>query len=90
MLYKDAIWDKNVGTTYRKLVNKIFEHQVGRNMEIYVNDMIVKTRTTKGQVLNFEVIFSIIRRYDIRLNPNKCVFGVILGNFLEYLLHQRG
>ena len=54
---------KNAGATYQHLVNKIFQEQIGRNMEVYVDDMLVKSRLSRDHVKDLEEAFSILRRY---------------------------
>lgn len=80
----------NVGVTYRKLVNKMFENQIGRNMKVYVDDMMVKIKCAINHIFNLEKVFSIIKTYKIWLNSKKCVVGVTSGNFLGYLVSSRG
>ncbi|URD93608.1 Retrotransposon protein [Musa troglodytarum] len=81
---------KNAGATYQRMVNKVFAHQMGRNMEVYVDDMIVKSRTGTAHLDDLRETFSTLRRYGMRLNPAKCVFGVTSGKFLGFIIHKRG
>ncbi|XP_057730185.1 uncharacterized protein LOC130945491 [Arachis stenosperma] len=67
---------KNAGATYQRLMDKVFHHQIGRNMEIYVDDMVAKTTQEKSHCDNLKEIFEQIRAYKMRLNPEKCAFGV--------------
>ncbi|KAL0415447.1 UNVERIFIED_CONTAM: hypothetical protein Slati_3376600 [Sesamum latifolium] len=67
---------KNAGATYQRLVDKIFRPQIGRNIEVYVDDMLVKSKKTKEHVKNLEETFSVLRKYKLKLNPAKCAFGV--------------
>jgi len=67
---------QNVGATYQRLMDKVFKEQIGKNMEVYVDDMIVKSYEVQRHVKDLEEIFARIRKYNIRLNPEKCVFGV--------------
>uniref|UniRef100_A0A2N9FU44 Uncharacterized protein n=1 Tax=Fagus sylvatica TaxID=28930 RepID=A0A2N9FU44_FAGSY len=82
---------KNAGATYQRLMNKMFHHQIGRNVEVYVDDMLVKTKDERkslgGSRRN---IRELLRRYRMKLNPNKCVFGVSSGKFLGFMVSQRG
>ena len=71
---------KNVESTYQHLVNKMFASQIGRSMEVYVNDMLVKSKTANNHVSDLEECFGILRRYDMKLNPQKCTFRVALEN----------
>nr|KYP72480.1 hypothetical protein KK1_005069 [Cajanus cajan] len=62
--------------TYQRLMDKIFQHQIGRNMEVYVDDMVVKTLSAKAHAAEMAEVFSHIRKHNMRLNPEKCVFGI--------------
>ncbi|KAJ8477085.1 hypothetical protein OPV22_020812 [Ensete ventricosum] len=81
---------KNAGATYQRLVNRMFKDQVGRNMEIYVDDMIVKSRHAETHLSDLEETFRTLRKYRMRLNPTKCTFGITAGKFLGFIVHQRG
>lgn len=81
---------KNAGATYQRLVNKMFEHQMGRNVEVYVDDMLVKSIRAPDHVADLKETFNTLRRYKMKLNPTKCAFGVSSGKFLGYLVSQRG
>ena len=72
---------KIVGATYQRLMHKVFREQIGKNMEVYVDDMIVKSCEVQQHVKDLEEVFARIRKYNIRLNPEKCVFNVRGGNF---------
>nr|KYP53958.1 Transposon Ty3-I Gag-Pol polyprotein [Cajanus cajan] len=60
---------KNAGATYQRLMNKVFRHQLGRNMEVYVDDMVVKSRDLEQHVIDLSKVFQQLRKYDMRLNP---------------------
>ncbi|KAK0587562.1 hypothetical protein LWI29_024963 [Acer saccharum] len=81
---------KNAGVTYQRLVNRIFARQIGRNMEVYVDDMLTKSVTAERHAKDLNETFEVLRRYKMKLNPNKCVFGVPSGRFLGFQVHQRG
>jgi hypothetical protein len=81
---------KNAGATYQRLVNRMFEKQMGRNVEVYVDDMLVKSVEARDHVSDLKETFDTIRRYRMKLNPAKCAFGVSSGKFLGYLVSQRG
>jgi len=80
---------KNAGATYQRLMDKIFENQIGRNMEVYVDDMVVKSETFDQHLQDLIEIFGQLRLYNIRLNPAKCVFGVEGGKFLGFMLRHK-
>ncbi|XP_072076510.1 uncharacterized protein [Arachis hypogaea] len=81
---------KNAGATYQRLMDKVFHHQIGRNMEIYVDDMVAKTTHGKSHCDDLKEIFEQVRTYRMRLNPEKCAFGVRGGKFLGFMLTSRG
>ncbi|KAM2433749.1 hypothetical protein PS1_023926 [Malus domestica] len=81
---------KNAGATYQRLVNSMFAEQIGKNMEVYVDDMLVKSKHADQHITNLSETFTILKRYRMRLNPNKCAFGVGSGKFLGFMISQRG
>ncbi|KAJ8476217.1 hypothetical protein OPV22_019944 [Ensete ventricosum] len=81
---------KNVGAIYQRLVNRMFKDQEGRNMEIYVDDMIIKSRQAETHLFDLAETFRTLRKYKMRLNPAKCTFGITSGKFLGFIVHQRG
>ena len=81
---------KNVGATYQRLMDKVFSHIMGKCVEVYVNDMVVKCPSHHQHAKDLSAIFSALRQYNLRLNPKKCVFGVDRGKFLGFMLTQRG
>ncbi|KAL0462968.1 UNVERIFIED_CONTAM: Pro-Pol polyprotein [Sesamum latifolium] len=80
---------KNAGATYQRLVDKIFQPQLGRNMEVYVDDMLVKSKKAHHHVEDLEETFAVLRKYRLKHNPKKCAFGVSAGRFLGFMT-QRG
>ncbi|KAL5581058.1 hypothetical protein UlMin_013500 [Ulmus minor] len=81
---------KNAGATYQRLVNKMFKDQIGKTMEVYVDDMLVKSLKTEEHIQNLRETFEILRRYKMKLNPSKCAFGVSSGKFLGFMVNHRG
>ncbi|KAM1041861.1 hypothetical protein ACFX2I_030941 [Malus domestica] len=81
---------KNAGATYQRLVNSMFAEQIGKSMEVYVDDMLVKSKHADQHITNLYETFTILKRYRMRLNPNKCAFGVGSGKFLGFMISQRG
>ncbi|CAA0818773.1 Unknown protein, partial [Striga hermonthica] len=81
---------KNAGATYQRLVNKMFTSLIGVSMEVYVDDMLVKSVYASDHVNDLNKMFSILRDYSMKLNPKKCTFGVGSGKFLGYIVSQRG
>ena len=81
---------KNAGATYQRLVNKMFSKQIGRNMEVYVDDMLVKSKEELTHLDDLRETFATLKQYQMKLNPSKCVFGVASGKFLGFMVSQRG
>ena len=81
---------KNAGTTYQRLMDKVFSHLMGQCVEVYVDDMVVKSPSHHQHAQDLSAVFSALRQYNLRLNPDKCVFGVDRGKFLRFMLTQRG
>ena len=81
---------KNAGATYQRLMNKMFTHQLGRNVQVYVDDMLVKSVRENDHLSDLQETFDTLRSNNIKLNPSKCVFGVTAGKFLGFMVSQRG
>ena len=81
---------KNAGVTYQRLVNHMFHSQIGRNVEVYVDDMLVKSQDEKIHLDNLQETFDTLRQYNMKLNPSKCAFGVSSGKFLGFMVSHRG
>ncbi|KAL0406632.1 UNVERIFIED_CONTAM: Retrovirus-related Pol polyprotein from transposon opus [Sesamum latifolium] len=81
---------KNTGATYQRLVDKIFRPQLGRNMEVYVDNMLVKSKGAHHHVEDLDETFAVLRKYRLKLNPGKCAFGVSGGRFQGFMVTQRG
>ena len=77
---------KNAGATYQRLVNKMFSKQIGRNMEVYMDDMLVKSREELAHLDDLKKTFATLRQYRMKLNPSKCAFGVASGKFLGFMV----
>jgi len=81
---------KNAGATYQRLMDKVLAPMLGRNVQAYVDDMVVTSLEKDKHVADLEELFITIVRYKLKLNPEKCVFGVEAGKFLGFLLSERG
>ena len=81
---------KNAGATYQQLITQVFKHQLGRNMEAYVDDMIVKSKQPHDHLRDLGETFDRLQFFEMRLNPTKCIFGASSGKFLGYLMSQHG
>ncbi|XP_022883683.1 uncharacterized protein LOC111400502 [Olea europaea var. sylvestris] len=80
---------KNAGATYQRLVNRMFVDLIGKTMEVYVDDMLVKSLKADYHVMHLDDTFRILMRYKIKLNPLKYAFGVASSKFLGYMVNQR-
>ena len=67
-------------------MNKMFTHQLGRNVQVYVNDMLVKSVCENRHLRDLQETFNTLRSYNMKLNPSKCVFGVTVGKFLGFMV----
>ena len=81
---------KNAGATYQRLMNKMFAHQIGRNVQVYVEDILVKSLREDDHLDDLQETFDTLWSYNMKLNPNKCAFGVTAGKFLGFMVSQRG
>uniref|UniRef100_A0A2N9F6A1 Uncharacterized protein n=1 Tax=Fagus sylvatica TaxID=28930 RepID=A0A2N9F6A1_FAGSY len=81
---------KNAGATYQRLMNRMFHDQIGRNVEVYVDDMLVKSKEEDVHLDDLRETFQTLRKYQMKLNPSKCAFGVYSGKFLGFMVSQRG
>ncbi|XP_052193804.1 uncharacterized protein LOC127802147 [Diospyros lotus] len=81
---------KNAGATYQRLVNTMFETHIGKTMEVYVDDMLVKSEKVADHVCDLGEMFEILKSYHMKLNPLKCAFGVASGKFLGFMVNNRG
>ncbi|XP_056697782.1 uncharacterized protein [Spinacia oleracea] len=74
----------------KRLINTVFTKRLGRNIESYIDDMIVKRKQRAAHIADLRETFETVRAYTMRLNPKKCVFGVTSGKFLGFLIDERG
>ncbi|GJS92448.1 reverse transcriptase domain-containing protein [Tanacetum coccineum] len=81
---------RNAGATYQRLVDKAFHKQIGRNLKVYVDDLVIKSRTEDEIIRDIEETFKTLREINMKLNPKKCTFGVEEGMFVGYKVNTRG
>ena len=81
---------KNAGATYQRLVTKMIRPLLSSTMEVYIDDMLVKSKQRPDHVTHLQQAFDLLREYDMKLNPLKCAFGVSAGKFLGFMVTQRG
>ena len=72
------------------MVNQEFSKQIGRNVEVYVDDMLVKSKEEKDHLDDLKETIYTLKQYSMKLNPTKCAFGVSSGKFLGFMVSQRG
>ena len=80
---------KNAGSTYQRMMTKMFELQLGKSVEVYI-DMVVKSKLVSEHLTDLVNIFEILRRHKLHLNATKCSFRVGSGKFLGYMVTHRG
>ena len=81
---------KNARATYQRLMDKVLAPMLGRNVQAYVDDMVVTSHERGQHAVDLEELFATISKYHLKLNPEKCVFGVEAGRFLGFMLTERG
>ncbi|KAM0010574.1 putative nucleotidyltransferase, Ribonuclease H [Helianthus debilis subsp. tardiflorus] len=81
---------KNAGATYQRLVNMMFKDKLGDTVEVYIDDMVVKSKKAEDHLQYIKGAFDILDQYNMKLNPAKCHFGVGAGKFLGYMVTKRG
>ena len=77
---------RNTGATYQRLVNVMFKDIIGDTMEVYIDDMVVKSLNVEDHVKHLVQTFEILEKFNMKLNPSKCSFGISAGKFLFYML----
>ena len=81
---------KNAGTTYQRMATALLHEMMHKEVEVYVDEMIVKSATRGEHIANLRKFFERIKKYNLRLNPNKCTFGVTVGKLLGHMVISRG
>ncbi|XP_073279508.1 uncharacterized protein [Primulina huaijiensis] len=78
---------KNTGATYQRTMNSMFHDMIGHHIEVYIDDIVVKSKQADDHIERLRKSFQIMRQHELKLNPLKCAFGVKAGNFLGFLTH---
>jgi hypothetical protein len=81
---------KSVGATYQRGIQRCLHSQLGCNAEAYIDDVVVKTREDEGLIYDLAETFNILRKFKMKLNPEKCTFGVPSGKLIRYMVSRRG
>ena len=81
---------KNAKSTYQRMMTRMFKPQLGKSIEVYIDDMVVKSKVVSEHVRDLKVIFGILREHKLGLNASKCSFGIGSGKFLGNLVSHMG
>ena len=81
---------KNASATYQRMIQTCVEKQIGKTVEAYVDDVVIKTRHVETLIDDLRLTLDNVRAYDIKLNPEKCVFGVPAGKLLGFIISNGG
>ena len=81
---------KNAGATYQRMMSRVFQPLIGKSLEVYIDDMLIKSKESPDHTMHLQETFDLLRRHDMKLNPLKCAFGVNSGKFLGFMVTQRG
>ena len=81
---------KNAGATYQRMMTRMFREKIGCTVEVYINDMVVKSKQEPQHVEDLRGVFEVLRQHKLRLNAEKCTFGVGASKFLGCLISTRG
>jgi hypothetical protein len=81
---------KNAGATYQRAMNYIFHELIGKIVEIYIDDVVIKSLDHESHLVDVRKTLECTRKHGLKMNPNKCAFGVLAGEFLGFLVHEGG
>jgi hypothetical protein len=81
---------KNAGATYQQMMQNCLRNQIGRNIQVYIDDVVITTRKEESLISDLAKTFDNLNRYKLKLNPTKCSFGVSAGQLLGFLVSARG
>ena len=81
---------RNADAMYQCAMQKIFDDMFHKNVKCYVDDLVVKSRKREDHLLDLRMVFDRLRRYQLKMNPLKCVFGFTYGKFLRFIVRHRG
>ena len=80
---------KNASAPYQRAMNAIFHDLIGHSMEVYINDIVVKSKTEEQHLVDHRHTLTRMRTHKLKMNPKKCAFGVRSDTFLGFLVHQK-
>ena len=81
---------KIAGATYQRAMVTLFHDMMHKEIEVYMDDMIARSRATKDHLVDLRKLFKYLIKYRLKLNPNKCIFGAISGKLLGFTVSQKG
>ena len=81
---------KNAGATYHRMMTRMFREKISHTVEVYIDDIVVKSKEEQGHVGDLTDIFEVLKQHKLHLNVDKCAFGVGIGKFLGYMITHRG
>ena len=81
---------KNARTTYQRMMTRMFQEKIGCTVEVCINDMVLKSKQEARHVEDLRGVFEVLRQHKLRLNGEKCTFGMGASKFLGYLISNRG
>ena len=81
---------KNAGTTYQRAMVTLFHDMMHKEIEVYVDDLIAKSREDESHVENLRKLFERLRKFQLKLNPVKCTFGATSGKLLGFIVSRKG
>ena len=81
---------ENAGATYQRMMQNCLIWQIGKNVDVYVDDIVIKSAKGNDLLADLAETFQSLRAYNIKLNPEKCVFGVPAGKLLSFMVSERG
>ena len=81
---------KNTGSTYQRMMTRMFESQLGKNIKMYIDDMVVNSKEVTEYLNDLGSVFEILRKHKLHLNASKCSFSISFDKFLGYMITLRG
>jgi hypothetical protein len=90
LLSSHAFWLKNAGATYQRMMQNCLGSQIGRNIQVYIDDVVITTRKEESLISDLAENFNNLNRYKLKLSLTKCSFGVSAGQLLGFLVSARG
>ena len=81
---------KNAEATYHRMMTRMFREKISHTVEVYIDDMVVKSKEEQGHVGDLTDIFEVLKQHKLHLNVDKCAFGVGIGKFLGYMITHQG